>query len=268
MRTKRFEENVASAAFEPLEARVLLDGVAVGPGGPGGPLAPVLAVVPCERPIIIDILGSTEDFDASPPGGVPVEELCDGRDEEAGSHGPLAGVLPGGVPDERDADVDNDGVGSGPPVGSTGLLGVAGPTEAPDADGDGKLGLNDVKTSSDPGPTSLTFNGRGIDLNGPAPEPPVLPQERPIIEIVLGSTGDYEYTSSRPIIEDILGSTEDFETATAGGPTVEPDERPIIEDILGSTEDFQTGAPGGSEVTPQELPIVMDVLGSTKDFQL
>jgi hypothetical protein len=37
--------------------------------------------------------------------------------------------------------------------------------EAADADGDGKLGLNDVKTNAAGEPTSLTFNGRGIDLN-------------------------------------------------------------------------------------------------------
>ena len=266
MKTKRFAEGVASAAFEPLEARVLLDGVPVT-GSPGGPLAPVPAVVPCERPIIIDILGSTEDFQASPPGGVRAEELRGGRDE-AGSAGPLAAILGQSVEDGRDADVDNHGGSSGLPGARTGLLGVAGLTAAADADGDGKLGLADVKTSSAPERTSLTFNGRGIDLNGQIVGPPVSTQERPIIEIVLDSTGDYDYTSSRPIIEDILGSTEDFEPATAGGPTVEPDERPIIEDILGSTEDFQTGAPGGSAVIPQELPIVMDVLGSTKDFQL
>ena len=47
-----------------------------------------------------------------------------------------------GVPDEKDVDIDNDG-----------------------ADGDGKLGLNDVPTTGAPEPTHLTLDGRGIDLN-------------------------------------------------------------------------------------------------------
>jgi len=47
--------------------------------------------------------------------------------------------------------------GCGPPVEET--------SEAADVDGDGKLSLNDVKTNAAGEPTSLTFNGRGIDLN-------------------------------------------------------------------------------------------------------
>jgi len=50
------------------------------------------------------------------------------------------------------------GPGCGPPVEEA-------TQAAADADGDGKLGLNDVKTSAAPEPTSLSFNGRGIDLN-------------------------------------------------------------------------------------------------------
>ena len=40
---------------------------------------------------------------------------------------------------------------------------VAAVNAAADADGDGKLSLNDAKAAAEP--TSLTFNGRGIDLN-------------------------------------------------------------------------------------------------------
>jgi len=50
------------------------------------------------------------------------------------------------------------GPGCGPPVAQE-------ETDAADADGDGKLGLADVPTHGAPEPTSLTFNGRGIDLN-------------------------------------------------------------------------------------------------------
>lgn len=38
-------------------------------------------------------------------------------------------------------------------------------SQAADVDGDGKLSLNDAKTNAVGEPTSLTFNGRGIDLN-------------------------------------------------------------------------------------------------------
>ena len=43
----------------------------------------------------------------------------------------------------------------------------------------------------------------------------------------------------RPIIIDILGSTEDFDASAPGGPSVTPTELPIVMDVLGSTKDFQ-----------------------------
>ena len=66
-----------------------------------------------------------------------------------------------GVPDERDADIDNDGEA---PNSNALLENSETNALSADADGDGKLGLADVKTSAQQ-PTSLTFNGQGSDLN-------------------------------------------------------------------------------------------------------
>ena len=136
----------------------------------------------------------------------------------------------------------------------------------------------------------IHVSGEGIGADTGLCGPPVKPQERPILEVVLGSTGDYEYTATgdeshlmpqeRPIIEEVLGSTEDFEFTGPFDTPVLPQERPIIEivlgstgdyeytssrpiieDILGSTEDFEPATAGGPTVEPDERPIIEDILG-------
>ena len=109
---------------------------------------------------------------------------------------------------------------------------------AADRDGDGKLSLNDAKASAAGEPTSLTFNGRGIDLN----------EDGMVDSLGAAPTADL---TSRPIIEDILGCTEDFEDEGPADMPFIPQERPILEVVLGSTGDYEYTGDGPQPVAPQ-----------------
>ena len=84
-----------------------------------------------------------------------------------------------GVPDERGADVDNDGRW---PDGEGPLLEAGTDAMSADADGDGKLGLNDVKTSAGEGgaqslviayePVWAIGTGKAKDSAAPATDSP------------------------------------------------------------------------------------------------
>jgi hypothetical protein len=104
--------------------------------------------------------------DASPPGLLAAAgaspagtlSMMIGIDTSAGEESVVTGRGESGLAIQPDGPMPQTArPGCGPPV--------KGESEAADADGDGKLGLNDVKTSAAGEPTSLTFNGRGIDLN-------------------------------------------------------------------------------------------------------
>ena len=129
--------------------------------------------------------------------------------------------------------------------------------DAADADGDGRLGLADVKTSSRaaPQPTSLTFNGRGIDLNGGGYWI-VINRDTGIIDSA-AEGGDFTI-AYEPVWAIGTGRAQ-------CGPPVKADGAvSCMIGIHNSTSDSGSGA----GIEPAELPIIMDVLGSTRDFQL
>jgi len=103
------------------------------------------------------------------------------------------------------------GPGCGPPVEEA-------TQAAADADGDGKLGLNDVKTSAAPEPTSLSFNGRGIDLNEDA-KVDLLGSVEPdgIVIRMLGVHNDTSSAEADGIVIRMLGVDNDTDTDEADG---------------------------------------------------
>jgi len=178
------------------DGKLGLNDVASGAGAAGDDEP----VTPAEWPIVIDILGSTKDFEMSGADGYAARDGVITKYERRQMNAEGAGHRPFVVGYFEDWHYS---------AGQEPVLPGATMTAAS-------------------GPTSPTLNGRGIDLNedamvdslgnaptadltsrpiiedilgstedfedeGPA-DMPVTPQERPILEVVLGSTGDYEYS--------------------------------------------------------------------------
>jgi hypothetical protein len=139
--------------------------------------------------------------------------------------------------------------GCGPPVEEA--------EAASDADGDGKLGLNDAKATAAGEPTSLTFNGRGIDLNEDekvdalaSVDPDAVVTRLVGVHLDTSSAETNAFvqvpfvqepnekpaTAEVPIVIDILGSTEDFEMAQADG---------VVFRMVGVENDVDAAEPDG-----------------------
>ena len=154
---------------------------------------------------------------------------------------------------------------------------------------DGKLRLDavQVKTAAAPEPTSLTFNGRGIDLNEDD-KIDSLSSEPAIGGGISLINGEFDFAGqSAPgggywiVINRDTGVVDD---APADG-KITPQEHTNLRTVIAyepvwaiGTVSTDCGPPvkgSGStnnvsspDVDPSELPIVMDVLGSTKDFEM
>jgi len=194
MKRLPIHERIEEAKFEGLEARLLL---AAAPFvQPDGPMP-----------------------QAGGPGcGPPVEQANKADGDGDGAAGPQAGY---------DFDFD-EWVWFGQDVRDGFAESLPDDDMAAGADGDGKLGLNDVKTSATGEPTSLTFNGRGIDLN-----------EDEKVDALASVHLDGFVTR-------LVGVHNNTSSTGTDGFVQDPQEK----------------------CDPAELPIIMDVLGSTKDFEM
>ena len=195
MKTQSFADRRGPAAFERLESRFLLDAAPLGEpevcdGRDEAAATPAVVEVPADPCVWEPVCGVD--------GGSYGSSSCG-----LAGRGPDTADLGEGLyrPDSRDIDTLSSGAGDQTPFsGAQAYLRGRVVDLSGNAAGAVPPG---VTVTAAPEPTRATFNGRGIALNAdakidslggaPTADMPVVPQERPILEVVLGSTGDYQY---------------------------------------------------------------------------